>query len=95
MSVQKYPDGDCRRLGPNYKDFQRDTRERVALRTDQNELAKKKGFTSWLALLFRNRTEGDRKPKHPWRSAAFKGITRAREQKRLAERAEKAQAANG
>jgi hypothetical protein len=92
--MQKYPDGDSRRLGPGYRNHQRNTRARVEMREHQDELAQKRGFRSYLALLFSANSAGDKAPKKPWRSAAAVGKTRAREAKRLAERAER-QAANG
>ena len=92
--MQKYPDGDSRRLGPDYKSFQRSTRARVEMREHQDEQAQKRGFRSYLALLFGANQAGDKAPKKPWRSAAYTGKTRAREAKRLAERAER-QASNG
>ena len=92
--MQKYPDGDARRLGPDYKSYQRSTQARVEMREHQDERAKARGWRSYLALLFSANTAGDKAPKKPWRSAAYAGKTRAREQKRLAERAEK-QATNG
>ena len=92
--MQKYPDGDCRRLGRGYRNYQRSTRARVEMREHQDGIAKKRGFRSYLALLFSANSAGDKAPKKPWRSAAADGKTRAREAKRLAERAER-QASNG
>jgi len=87
--MQKYQDGDCRRIGPGYKRFQRSSRHREEMRGVMTEEVKKDGFLSLVAFLFAQKLLSKVLPKHPWRSAAHKGHTRAREAKRLAERAEK------
>ena len=85
--MQKYQDGDARR-DPMAIRRQRKTRERIELRGRRNEEAKKAGYRSFGAMLFAQKMSNDGKPrpKHYWRSAQYKGHTRAREAKRLAER---------
>jgi hypothetical protein len=86
VSRQKYADGDCRRAGPGYRSLQRSTQRRLEMREALNEEAKKAGFRSLAALIFAQAKQGNASPRHYWRTAQYKGHTRAREAKRLAER---------
>lgn len=86
--MQKYPDGDARRVGAGYMSLQRETRERVERREHQNKQAKKAGFKSSAGMRQAQKLTLKAAPKHYWRTAQYKGNTRAREAKRLAERGE-------
>lgn len=69
----KYPEGDSRRLGPQYVHYQRSTRGREERRARLAEHARKAGFASFGQMLHAQRsTGGTRAPKEPGRSAALK-----------------------
>lgn len=69
----KYPEGDCRRLGPQYVYYQSGSRSREERRGRMTEHAKKNGFKSFGLMLFAQRaTGGERAPKEPGRTRALK-----------------------
>lgn len=73
VGAGKYPEGDSRRLGPQYVHYQRSSRIREERRGRMTEHAKKMGFKSHGAMLVAQRlTGGERAPKHPGRTKAFK-----------------------
>ncbi len=80
IGAGKYPEGDSRRLGPQYVHYQRSSRVREERRGRMSEHAKKSGYRSMSALLdAQRRTGGERAPKHAGRTKAVKRDERARE----------------
>ncbi len=78
----KYPEGDCRRLGPQYVHYQRSSRIREERRGRMTEHAKKMGYRSAGAMLdAQKRTGGERAPKHTTRTKALKRDERARDER--------------
>ena len=73
VKAGKYPEGDCRRIGPPYVRFQRSSRAREERRGRATEQAQKAGFKTFGQLLFAQRaTGGERAPKKPGRTRALK-----------------------
>lgn len=69
----KYPEGDSRRLGPQYVHYQRTTRIREERRARMTEHARKAGFKSFGAMLVAQKLiANQRAPKDPGRTKALK-----------------------
>lgn len=78
VGAGKYPEGDCRRLGPQYVHYQRSSRIREERRGRMTEHARKMGFKSHGAMLTAQKlTGGERAPKHEGRSLMYKITSRA------------------
>ena len=73
IGVGKYPEGDCRRLGPHYVHYQRTSRIREERRGRMSEHAKKAGFKT-LGDMYRSQKSSGaaRAPKSPGRTRALK-----------------------